>query len=153
MLETQAIITYFHFAGIIALFIALWVEYILFKPNISNQFAKVIRRADAVYGIASGVIMATGFAKLLKYGKGADYYWNNHLLWGKMILFTLIGVLSIIPTIYFFKWKNEVNNGNDILVPDLKYKKLKAIIFIEIIIASSIPLLAVFMARGFGYVE
>ena len=153
MLETQALITYFHFVGIISLFIALWIEFLLFRPTISNYFAKIIRKADAIYGIASGVIMATGFAKLLKYGKGAEYYWHNHLLWGKMILFTIIGILSIVPTIYFFKWKNEVKAGNDISVPDSKFKQLRRIILIEIVIACLIPLLAVFMARGFGYVE
>ena len=149
----EAITTYFHFAGIITLFIALTLELLLFKPGLSVRDAKLISKADATFGIAAIIILTTGFMKIYLYGKGPDYYWHNHLLLGKLLFFLIVGLLSIVPTIYFLKWRPQLKAGEAPEISDKDYKKIKRIIHIELGLAAFIPLMATFMARGFGYVN
>lgn len=144
-----AIVTYLHFAGIITLFASLVIEYVLFKPQLSIEKRVLIRKADAYYGLASVIILATGFMKAFMYGKGADYYFHNTFIWLKLILFTIIGLLSIYPTVVFFKWKKL--NDSDLVLQEKQYKGIKRIILLELLLAFFIPLFATLMARGLGY--
>lgn len=150
-LEYTAVTTYFHFVGIIILFVSLFVEWILFQREISKANVKRIRTADAFYGIASIIIFSTGLLKAIQLGKGWDYYSHNWLFWSKIATFSIVGILSIYPTIYFFRWAKTIKNANAISLPERDYLIIKKLIFIEIVIAFFIPLFAVFMARGLGY--
>ena len=146
----QAIITYLHYASFIVLFVSLIIEAVLFRKDITDTMARIIGRVDAWYGIASVMVLATGFSKMFLFGKGVLYYTNNYLLWGKIGLFTVVGLLSIYPTVYFLRWRKKLKNGESIVIPKNDYRLISRLILIEIIVASLIPLLAVFMARGFG---
>ena len=145
-----ALVTYLHFAGIIVLFASLIIEAVLFKRHIAIPSARIIGRADAYFGIASVVILATGLLKMFLYGKGTMYYTHNVLLWSKLGLFTVVGLMSIYPTVYFIRWRKKLSDNDGILVPEKEYRLISRLIWLELSIAASIPLLAVFMARGFG---
>lgn len=147
-----AVVTYFHFFGIFVLLSSLVVELVLFKKDIHVKDAKTILQADVFYGLASILIMATGLLKMFVFGKGSAYYLHNHILWTKLMLFAIVGVLSIYPTIYFFKWRKVLKESSEIIVPQQKFIVIKRIIIIEIVIVFCIPFLATLMARGFGYV-
>ena len=151
ILEYTAIITYLHFVGIIILFVSLGVELVLFQKEISHTNAKRIRLADAFYGISSVIIMSSGLLKAIEFGKGWAYYSHNWLFWSKIGAFSVIGLLSIYPTIYFFRWAKALKNGETISVSEANYSLIKKLLIIEIGIAFFVPLLAVFMARGFGF--
>lgn len=152
MLLSQSIITYFHFVGIFILITSLVIEYLLFKKEIAITNAKIISKADIWYGIASGIIALTGLLKMFYFGKGSDYYINNHLFWGKIALFSIVGLLSISPTVRFIKWRKKIKQGEGIQLSETEFKRTKRIILLEIIFFTFIPLLATLMARGFGYV-
>lgn len=147
---TTAIVTYLHFAGIITLFATLIVEAILFNRAISAPIARIIGKVDAWFGIASVVVLATGLLKMFYFGKGTIYYTHNYLLWSKLVLFTIIGALSIYPTVYFIRWRKQLKKREAIVISDKDYRLISRLIFLELLIAASIPLLAVFLARGFG---
>lgn len=68
-----------------------------------------------------------------------------------MALFSIIGLLSIMPTIRFIKWRKKIKQGEGIQLNELEFKRTKRIILLEIIFFLFIPLLATLMARGFGY--
>lgn len=146
----QAIVTYLHYASFIVLFTSLTIEAVLFRKNITESIARTIARVDAWYGLASIMVLATGFSKMFMFGKGILYYTHNYLLWGKIGLFTVVGLLSVYPTVYFLRWRKQMKNGESVAVTEKDYRLISKLILIEIFIASLIPLLAVFMARGFG---
>ena len=147
---TQAIITYFHFIAIILLFISLTVEKILFKPAIDTATAKKIIVFDGIYGGAAVLLLLTGFLKYFFFGKGAAYYNHNHLMWIKLSLFLIVGLLSIKPTVYFLKWRKVLKSGGEIIITAQDYKSISMFIHMELGIAVFIPLLATLLARGFG---
>lgn len=151
MLMTS-IVSYLHFVGIIGLFVTLSMEKILFKKEIDLPTAKKIGTIDAAYGISAVVILTTGLLKMFLYGKGSAYYLHNHIMWGKLLLFTVVGILSIIPTIYFMQWRKNIKAGEDIVITDRDYKRISMFIHLELVLAIFIPLFATLMARGFGYV-
>ncbi len=147
---TTAIITYFHFVSIILLFVSLTAEKLLFKPSVDQKAAKKIMVFDSLYGIAALLLMTTGFLKFFLYGKGSSYYLHNYLMWIKLGLFTVVGLLSIYPTVYFLKWRKIIKAGNEIVIPESDYKKISIFIHIELAVAILIPLFATLLSRGFG---
>ncbi len=151
MLFYHSLITYFHFIGIFILISTLILEYVLFEKSLSNNTAKLISQADVWYGISAVIIVISGLLKLFYFGKGSTYYINNSIFWGKMALFSIIGLLSIMPTIRFIKWRKKIKQGEGIQLNELEFKRTKRIILLEIIFFLFIPFLATLMARGFGY--
>ncbi len=148
----EIVVTYLHFLGFISIFVAITVEKVLLKKELTSVHANTIRKFDALYGVAAIVMLATGFVKLYWFGKGMDYYIHNHIFWTKILLFTIVGLLSIYPTITFLKWKNLVKTNTPITLSDSQYNLISKTLTAEIILMILIPLCAHFMARGFGYV-
>ena len=147
---TTAIVTYFHFVSIILLFVALTVEKILFKQSIDQKTARRILVFDSLYGIAALLLLTTGLLKFFLYGKGSGYYIHNYLMWIKLALFSIVGILSIYPTVYFLKWRKILKRGEEVAISEEAYKKISLLIHLELAIAILIPLLATLLARGFG---
>jgi putative membrane protein len=107
-------------------------------------------RFDGIYGGAALLILATGLLKYFLFGKGISYYSHNYLMWIKLGMFTLVGLLSIYPTVYFLKWRKKIADKTAIIITDKEFKTISMCIHLELGIAIFIPLLATFLARGFG---
>lgn len=67
------------------------------------------------------------------------------MFWLKVSLFTIVGILSIWPTIFFLK-QRKGDEDEQVEMP----KMILLIIKIEVVIVFLIPLLAVIMATGLG---
>ena len=153
MMVQEILITYLHFLGFISIFVSIAIEKVLFKKELTVREANTIRIFDAIYGLAAVVMLATGFAKMNWFGKGMDYYMHNHIFWTKILLFSIVGILSVYPTVTFFKWKKVIAKNESISLSDGQFKLISRILTAEIILMILIPLCAHFMARGFGYVN
>ena len=106
-----ALVAYLHFLAIFALFALLSVEHVLFKAPLDLARARSLMITDLVYGICAGLVLATGVARVLWFGKGAAYYMGNSLFHAKLGLFILVGLLSIVPTVVFIKWRKTLKTG------------------------------------------
>ncbi len=146
-----SVVTAFHFIGIILLFVSLSVELLLLKTKLTYQEASKISKADMLYGVASVLIFTTGLLKIFYFGKGSGYYLNNYLMWSKLALFTVVGALSIYPTIFFIKWRKKIKQKESIAIDPETYQLLKRLIHSELMVAILIPFLATLMARGIGF--
>jgi putative membrane protein len=73
-------------------------------------------------------------------GKPSSFYTSNGVFHAKIGLFLVIALISIIPTIFFFKNRNI--ESSEILVP----KHILLIKHIEVTLIFVLALLAVFMA-------
>lgn len=149
----QAIAAYLHYISIFALFALLTVEHVLFKPDrLDAQRARTLIRIDIAYGATAGVVLLTGFARVLWFAKGTDYYLQNFLFHAKVGLFILVGLISILPTFTFLNWRPALLAGQ---APQLSPGRAKAVIMtirLELLLLLIIPLLAVLMARGYGMI-
>ncbi|WP_249673732.1 DUF2214 family protein [Pseudomonas abieticivorans] len=150
---SQAVAAYLHYLSIFVLFALLSIEHVLFTPQPTQQQALKLIRVDMFYGLCAGVVVLTGLARVLWYGKGLDYYLHNTVFHAKIGLFILIGLLSIYPTVKFLAWRLPVRAGDAPEVSPGTAKAMIMIIRLELTLLIIIPLLATLMARGIGTIS
>ena len=139
-----------HYLAIFVLFALLTAEHMLFKPDLDAATARRLMRIDIAYGITAGLVLFTGLARVLWFAKGTDYYLHNYLFHAKVSLFVVIGLLSIVPTLTFFGWRNEVLAGQAPNLSPAKARRTIMVIRLELLLLAAMPVLASLMARGYG---
>lgn len=138
------IIRYFHFIGIIFLSGTLAFEHLLLKEEVTNENFKKICRVDIFYGLSALVVFVAGLLLWFYVPKDSSFYIQNPFFHVKLTLFALLGILSVIPTMYFIKNRNTTDEI--VKIP----KKLIMITRVELLLLVLIPLFAVFVANGYG---
>ncbi|MET0312150.1 MAG: DUF2214 family protein [Burkholderiaceae bacterium] len=149
-MTTEALLAYAHLLAIFTMIVFLASEAALCRAEWLN--AKVVERlakVDAVYGIAAVAVLVTGLMRIFMGAKGAAWYGSNPLLHIKFTLFVVVGLLSIKPTITFFRWRKALR-ATGALPGEDEIRRTRRFIMIQAHILPFIPLLAVFLARGFG---
>lgn len=149
----EAIAAYLHYLSIFLLFALLTLEHQLFKRPLDLPRARSLMRVDIAYALSAGLVLASGAARLVWYGKGPAYYLHNSLFHAKLGLFILIALLSILPTLVFLNWRNDLRAGQ---VPQVSARLGTLVIMtirLELLLLLILPLLAALMARGFGVIE
>ncbi|WP_416424472.1 DUF2214 family protein [Pseudomonas sp. App30] len=147
---SQAIAAYLHYLSIFALFALLSLEHVLLKPEPTLAQARSLIRVDMLFGIAAGLVLLTGLARLLWFAKGPTYYLHNGFFHAKVALFVLIGLLSILPTVRFLGWRAAVKAGRAPAVSAASVRQMTMVIRLELALLVLVPLMATLMARGFG---
>jgi putative membrane protein len=145
----SAITAYLHYLGFMLAFGALAIEAYTIKKDLSVEEAWRLVIADSVYGISITVVLITGILRVMYFGKGLDYYLNNHVFYTKMGIFILVSLFSLYPTFSFISW---IKNLRDRQVPNLEIsqvQKLSWLIRGELMGLILIPLFAALLARGF----
>lgn len=145
-----AIAAYLHFVAIFLLFALLVLEHQLFRLPLNFKRARSLFRVDLAFGIAAGLVLITGAARAMRYGKGLDYYLNNSFFHAKVGLFVAVALLSIFPTVTFLRWRPALKAGQVPLITPTAARWVKGVIRIELLALLLLPLLATLMARGFG---
>jgi putative membrane protein len=148
----EAIAAYLHYLSIFLLFALLTLEHRLFKLPLDLDRARSLMRIDIAYGLSAGLVLASGAARLVWYGKGLAYYLHNSLFHAKLGLFILVALLSILPTLVFLNWRNDLRAGQ---LPQLSARLGRLVIMtirLELLLLLILPLLAALMARGFGVI-
>ncbi len=133
-----------------ACFGALIYERISLKSNPNRTSAISMVVADIIYGIAGIALLLSGIYRVLKFGQGSEFYTQNPIFWTKIIVFGLVGSLSLYPTITYILWAIPLSKGNLPVVNEDLVLRLRLIINIELVGFASIPFLATLMARGVG---
>ncbi|GAB6388138.1 DUF2214 family protein [Stutzerimonas marianensis] len=145
-----AVAAYLHFVAIFLLFALLVLEHQLFRLPLNFKRARSLFRVDLAFGIAAGLVLVTGAARAMRYGKGLDYYLNNSFFHAKIGVFVLVALLSIYPTVTFLRWRPALKAGEVPAISAASARGVKLVIRIELAALLVLPLLAVMMARGYG---
>lgn len=146
----EAILAYLHLLAILTMVVFIASEAALCRVEWLN--AAVVERlakVDMVYGIAAIAVLATGVARTWWGIKGTAWYWTNPLLHVKLTLFIIVGVISIFPTLTYFRWRKALRSSGS-LPAEAEIRKTRKLVMIQAHIIALIPLVAVFLARGFG---
>src|SRR5690606_32229078 len=96
------------------------------------------------YGLGAMITLSFGLLLWLVVGKPAAFYSSNPIFIAKVGLFVVVGLMSIYPTVFFMKNRN--NTAAIITLP----KTLLITKRLELLFLTVLPLLAVLMARGIG---
>lgn len=147
-----AVAAYLHFVAIFLLFALLVLEHQLFRLPLNFKRARSLFRVDLAFGVAAGVVLVTGAARAMRYGKGLDYYLNNSFFHAKLGLFVVVALLSIYPTVTFLKWRPALKAGQVPSITPTHARLVKLVIRIELLALLMLPLLAALMARGIGVI-
>ncbi|MFS2033285.1 DUF2214 family protein [Polaromonas sp. CT11-55] len=146
----EALLAYAHLLAILTMVVFLASEAALCRVEWLN--AAVVERLgkiDMVYGISAGLVLLTGLARVFLGSKGAAWYAHNPLLYLKLAMFLVIGLISIKPTLMFVRWRRALR-ANGALPDAVEVKKARRLVMVQAHILPFIPLVAVFLARGFG---
>ena len=146
----SAFVAFIHYLSFMICFGALIFERISLKPNPDRKEAISMVLADIVYGIAGISLLISGIYRVLKFGQGSEFYTQNPIFWTKIIVFALVGSLSLYPTVTYVLWAIPLSKGNLPKVTENLVARLRLIINVELIGFASIPFLATLMARGVG---
>ena len=146
----SASVAYIHYLSFMLCFGALLFERISLKVDPNRQEAIAMVFADIIYGIAGIALLVSGIYRVIKFGQGSEFYTENPIFWIKIIVFALVGSLSLYPTITYVLWAIPLSKGTLPKVTENLVYRLRLIINIELVGFASIPFLATLMARGVG---
>jgi putative membrane protein len=113
-------------------------------------------RADAHWGVAALLWLATGLWRYLgSTEKATGYYNSNHIFLTKMTLFVVILALEIFPMITLMRWRTALARAKasgppDAVIDVAKARKIATISYAQGAIVAIIVFIAVAMARGYG---
>lgn len=145
-----AFFAFLHHVSAFTLFAALVVEFVLIRSTLTVESARKIQIADMIFGISASVLLLAGLARVFHFEKGATYYFHTWPFIAKLALFVIVGLLSIIPTMEFLRWRTAVKAGQVPAVSPEKIKSIRAIIHYEMAGVVLIILFAALMAKGIG---
>ena len=148
----SATVAYIHYLSFMVCFGALIFERISLKPDPNRNEAISMVAADIIYGIAGVALLVSGIYRVIKFGQGSYFYTQNPIFWTKIIIFALVGSLSLYPTITYVLWAIPLSKGTLPRVTDKLVSRLRLIINIELVGFAFIPFFATLMARGIGLV-
>jgi putative membrane protein len=145
---TDAILAYLHFAAIFALLWFLAKEWTLLRAGAANVDVERIARADAGFGATAVLVLVTGALRAAFGAKGWAFYAHNPAFHAKVTLFVIVGLVSIVPTLQFLRWRKARRADAAFGVSDAEWTRARRFLMIELHLIALIPLLAVIMSRG-----
>ena len=138
-----------HWWVVIALVIVLATELARCRGELDHAAVSALALRDAIYGGLAVLTLLVGFARVVYGAKGWDFYAGNPAFWVKIGLFALVGLLSIVPTLRFMRWRKETAGGAAIDAE--RTAATRGWIHVEMAVLMLIPVAAALMARGIGY--
>jgi len=134
-----------HHLLVFGIFGIVFAELLLVRRGMDRAVAARVAAIDLWYGVLAGLILIVGFARVFLAAKGWAYYSSNVFFHAKVGTFVLIGLLSIMPTVAYIRWKRADSAPTDAQVAAVRrFLHGEAVLFV--------PLLAfaAAMARGYG---
>jgi putative membrane protein len=102
--------------------------------------------ADNAWGLAAGLWIASGLARVFCGGKEPDFYWHNGFFWVKLGLFGLVFALELAPMITFIRVRSARKLHTPL--PRFSVGTYRRINSAELGLVVAIVFVAAFMARG-----
>ncbi|NUS60775.1 MAG: DUF2214 family protein [Lysobacter sp.] len=134
--------------GLVAMLVA---EAVLLRGPLAADTIPRLAKLDAGYGMCAGVLLAVGLARVFLGVKGEDFYLHNPYFHAKIGAFLLVGLLSLLPTMRFLRWR-KAHRANPAFVPDTAERtRLRTILRLELVLIAAIFVLAAAMARYGGF--
>jgi putative membrane protein len=148
----SSFLAFLHHVAAFTLVAALSIELVLINDELSVQRARKLQVADLAFGVASGIVLVVGLIRVFYFEKGASYYFHSVPFIAKLSLFTVIGLVSVYPTVEFLSWRGSLKLGRAPNVAPRKLRAIRTVIHWELVGVVLLILCAALMARGIGYV-
>lgn len=145
-----ALMAFLHHLMAFTLTACLVYEFIVYRQGMTIEEARRIQRADLVYGISAGLLLVVGLLRVFYFEKGVNFYIHSPFFWVKMATFTIVGLLSIDPTIRYLRWNQILKENQAPATSDAEFKRMRLLLGLELAGIVLILFSAALMARGVG---
>lgn len=149
-MTTDALLAYFHFAAMIGMGSMLAAEFATLAQRGAPGYFRRLKRLDGLYGLFALLTLASGLTRLLWGAKGSAFYLGNPVFHVKISLFALAGLISIYPTVQYFKWADAASGDGGFAPPAAVFARTRSLIIAQFVVLAAIPLAAALIARGIG---
>lgn len=146
----DALLAFFHFLFLFGMLSVLGGEAYVLRLPMTKDSVQLITQMDRGYGISAGLLVLAGVSRVIWGAKGADYYIHEPYFWAKMATFAAIGIISIFPTLRFFRWRKALAADPAFLPDAAETKRAHALVLTQLRLMAVVIAFAVLMARGFG---
>lgn len=141
MLSASVAALHFLFAfALVALLAAEWVL-VARKPDLVSVRTLVL--VDALYGMVAVSLLVAGLVRAIYLEKGWAYYAHSGPFIAKLTVFAVIAVLSIYPTVSFFR-----NAGEGKTLSAQKASNILRVIGLELVLVVVLIVCASLAAKG-----
>lgn len=148
----NAFLASLHHLAAFTLVAALAIEFVLIRDPLTVERARRLQRVDLIFGTSAGLVLIVGLLRVFYFEKGPSYYFHSVPFVAKLMLFLIVGLLSIYPTVEFLSWRRRVKQGQAPIVDERKLRAIRSIMHWELIAVVLLILCAALMARGIGYI-
>lgn len=132
------ILAILHHIAVFGLVAALAMEGVMLRAPAIDP-ARLVR-LDAMFGATAVLAIAVGVCRVVWGGKGWAFYEANPFFWAKIGLFAAIGLISILPTVAFFRWRKAAAGDPAWAPPADAVKRARLWVGLEALLL--VPLLA-----------
>jgi putative membrane protein len=146
----SSLVAFAHFAAVFGIVSTLVFEWLSFTPQPTLAEARRLALADRWYGISAVALLVAGFLRALWFEKGIAYYQANPFFAIKLMLFLAMGLLSIVPTVRFIRWRGELKAGRAPTVSAGQYRRVALCLRLQMLLLPLVALCASLMAHGVG---
>jgi len=148
ILVRDALLHFAHFVCIFLLAAMLAGEAFLLQPVLSRAALARLQGVDRWYGITAGFVILIGLGLVFFGAKGSAYYAHNAVFWTKMVIFAVIALISIVPTVAYLRWDKRAAADGSIALDVAEYGRLRKLLWVQIALFVLLPLCAALMANG-----
>ncbi len=147
----DSLLAYLHFIAVFLFFAFLTVEAMLLRQDADARSVALLARTDLWLGPSAVLVVLTGIARVMFGAKGSAFYVDNPVFWAKVALFAAVGVMSIRPGRTIRGWARSLQGDAQFVPDDVQRLAVRRWVMTELHLAALLPLSAVLMARGVGY--
>ena len=151
-MTSSVLFAFLHHAAAFLLVAVVMVELVVLRGELSIASARTLLRMDAVYGVSATMLLIVGFIRVFYTEKGSDYYFHSGPFLVKLVLFVVVGLLSILPTMQFLGWRKALKAGQMPALDAAARRRVRIVIHTELTLLFVIMLCAALMARGIGFI-
>jgi putative membrane protein len=141
----DALLAYAHHLAVFGVGAILAAEIALLSGALPPDRLRALAAWDGAYGAFSVLALIAGFSRAIWGAKGWSFYAANPVFWIKIGLFVAIGLLSIVPTLRYLRWRRA---GTP--VDDTERRAMRTFAIAQAALFALLPLAAALMARGWG---
>tara|TARA_Y100000996_G_C22447987_1_gene612588 strand:- start:135 stop:575 length:441 start_codon:yes stop_codon:yes gene_type:complete len=136
---------YLHFIAIFGVIAALIIKNTAIKTLISEEDAINLAKVNLFFNLSLILTCIGGLVLWFWVGRPSNFYTQNPLFMTKLILFTLIFLLSLFTSNFFRKHREPKKESIEVPTPIVLLLRL------QLTILAVLPLIAFLITRGVGF--
>ena len=148
---TDLLLAALHHLFVFALVARLASEAMLLRGPVDGATIQRIAKVDAGYGAVAGLLLVIGLLRVWFGVKGHDFYLHNPWFHAKLGAYVLVGLLSILPTVTFLRWRKALRADPSFTPGADRLGRARVVVHLQLAAIALIFVLAAAMARYGGF--